>query len=392
MAHLVWNRSESAAVPLERLDRLLAPLGGMESVVRPGDTVLIKPNFVAPFPHAVTAFDILSAIINMVRNCGGKPIIGESSGFEFETETTFNILGAYSFARRHKVPLINFDRTEFATVALGHGINQKVRIPRLVLEADRLINVPKLKRHSLTKATVGVKNLFGLLSRKSRRKIHAWGLEKTIHALGERISCDLVVVDGSVVTTRAVFGEQTRLNLITASKSVHAVDVFCCQYLGLDYRDVEHIRRAVEMNPHRERFKVLEVLENCRLPEAAITFRSSDIPRWNDTAGKILHRRIYQLIYLIDIVYSRMNGGRSMIPSIHYYFGIRPFIRRAQCDACGKCAEVCPVNAIALPQRRIIRDRCMPVRCLKCLYVCPLDAIGIKGRDVDPSLMQQNTV
>ncbi len=388
MTLLVWEQNQDSAITHERLERLLEPLGGMDSIVRPGDRVLIKPNFVAPFFHAVTDLCLLSLIIGMIKDCGGKPILGESSGFEFGTESTFKILGIHEFALRHQIPLINFDHAEFETVVLSGGSGPRVNIPRVVGEVDRLINVPKLKRHSLTKATIGVKNLFGLLARESRRKVHSWGLEKAIYALGESIPSDLVIVDGSVVTARAVYGERQSLNLLVASKSVHATDIFCCQYLGLNYQDVQHLRRAVEKDNQRAQFKVLDVSKKSS-PAAAIPYTPvQDYNGHRDPPSKKIHRWGYQLMYFLDILYNRFRRDGSLIPTIHYYLGIRPFIKKSICDDCGQCVEVCPVSAIQLPERRICAKRCMPVRCLKCIPACPKNAIVVRGRDVDPTLAQ----
>lgn len=386
---IVYSIKSDESPVAERLASLLEPLGGMNGLIKPGDQVLIKPNLVAPFPHAVTDLDLLTGIVEQVRDCGGKPIIGESSGFEFDTETTFRILGINDLARRLDVKLINFDKEDFVSIKLAGLKGREVKIPKIVLEVDKFINIPKLKRHSLTKATIGIKNLFGLLDLDSRRRIHAFGLERGICALGQTIIPDLVVVDGSVVTTRAVYGKQTRLNLLAASKHITAMDVFCCQYLGLNWKDVKHIKLSVEKDRHCLPYELIDIsdanLDAIRTPQKKST---PGIGKWSDSFSKRIHRLIYQGLYFIDILYSRIRKNHSIIPVLHYYVGIRPVLNSQQCNGCGDCLPVCPVDAIFINERRIDARRCMPVRCLKCVTACPENAISVRGMNVDPALKQ----
>lgn len=387
MSLVVYSQCEVDPTDLKaHLLRMLGSLGHISHIIRPGDKVLIKPNFVAPFFHAVTSFDILEAIISIVKDYGGKPILGESSGFEFDTEKTFKILGVHDFAKKMKVPLINFDRTEFVSIELEKGFSKNVEIPRIVFESDLIINVPKLKRHNLTKATIGIKNLFGFLSLDSRRKIHVFGLEKSIHALSKAINIDLVVVDGSVITSRAVFGNRRRVNLIAVSRNIYATDMFCCPYLGLDYNDVEHIRLSLTENPENDQIDIIKIEDGGQKKKARFNPAAIGIAPSYDTFGKKLHQFMYRVVYLIDLVYSNMSRQDSLLPKIHYYFGIRPFIQKKQCNLCGKCIPICPVNAILLPERKIIGKSCMIVRCLKCIPACPENAISIKGRENDKSI------
>ena len=371
----------------QRLASLLEPLGGMAGLIKPGDQVLIKPNLVAPFPHAVTDLELLASVVEQVRDCGGKPVIGESSGFEFDTETTFRILGINELAQRLDVKLINFDKEEFVSLELAGLKRHKVKIPKVVLEVDKFINMPKLKRHSLTKATIGIKNLFGLLDLDSRRRIHAFGLERGICALGQTIIPDLVIVDGSVVTTRAVYGEQTRLNLLAASKRITSMDVFCCRYLGLTWEDVKHIRFSVDKDRDSLSFKTIDVSGAAtETTQAGQGDSVPDIGKWSDSLSKKVHRSVYQALYFTDILYSRLRKDHSIIPVLHYYFGIRPVLDKKKCNKCGDCLPVCPVDAIFIDERRIDAKRCMPVRCLECVSACPEKAISIRGRNVDPSM------
>lgn len=388
---VVYSIESSTNSTSKRLESLIEPLGGLVKLIKPGDRVLIKPNLVAPFPHAVTDLKLLTSLVEQIRDCGGKPLIGESSGFEFDTETTFKILGINDLARYLNVRMVNFDKEEFVPIKLDGAGGHEVKIPKIVLETDKLINIPKLKRHSLTKATIGIKNLFGLLDYNSRRQLHAFGLERGIFALGQTIIPDLVIVDGSVVTERAVYGKQTKLNFLAASRNITAMDVFCCQYLKLNWQDVKHIKLSIEQNPYSLEFDTINVSKkNETGNDTRQAYSTPFIQKWNDSLSKKIHRLSYQAIYLFDIIYNRVRKSHSIIPVLHYYFGIRPVLYSKRCNQCGHCLSVCPVDAILIHERRIDARLCMPVRCLECIPACPENAISVRGRNVDPSMIKTN--
>lgn len=87
------------------------------------------------------------------------------------------------------------------------------------------------------------------------------------------------------------------------------------------------------------------------------------VRKWNDSLSKKIHRLGYQAIYFFDIIYNRVRRHRSIVPVLHYYFGIRPVLYSKRCNQCGHCLSACPVNAILIQERRIDAGRCMPVRC-----------------------------
>lgn len=372
MAKVVSLKTQSEIPVKNNVRQILSALGGLQQIVRPGSSVLIKPNFVAPFPHAVTSFEILEAIVEEVKHCGGRPIIAESSGFEFDTETTFKVLGAYEFAGRNQVELINLDTCEFTSVKLKHPLLRELRLPKLLQQVDVIINVPKLKWHSLTNVTIGTKNLFGLIERESRRKIHALGLERGIFELGRIVKSDLVIVDGLIVTERAVYGKKRPLGLLVGGTDIYAVDMYCCQFLQVHYRDVKHIKLALEKGLAQEDYQVISLLR-----EASNNVSQASVLSKKVSIAKKLLRLSYRLMYLSDIPYAWVFKGKSLVPKVHFYLGVRPKLNRRKCTACGDCVPICPVHAIQMPERRIEASLCMQARCLKCIDVCPESAICI---------------
>ena len=347
------------------LQRLLSLLGGMERFVQPGSCVFIKPNFVAPFQNAVTSYALLSGVISRVRDAGGEPLVGESSGFEFDTEHTFKALGLYDFAAVHDVPLLNLDKEDFVRVPVENGPVRTLWIARPAMEADVLINLPRLKRHSLTRVTVGMKNLFGLLKRDSRRALHARGIEAGIVTLNRVIQPDLTIVDGLTTLSRAVYGRPEPSGVLVGSADLRALDPFCAGLLGVDFKSVPHVLQFAGHDPQ------YQLVGDTPAPRQRTDNDNTPLDR--------LYRLVFQGIYLADSAYAAFRPGHSLVPAVHYWLGIHPAIRSRDCTECGDCAEVCPADAIDVSGRRIIPSACMSLRCLRCVKACPERAIEVKG-------------
>jgi uncharacterized protein (DUF362 family)/ferredoxin len=348
------------------LRRIIDLLGGIEAFVRAGGHVFIKPNFVAPFPDAVTDLTLLATVVSIVRDAGGQPVIGESSGYEFSTEHTFSALGLNEFAAAQGVTLLNLDEGEFEQVALANRPTCALQIARPALEADVIINLPRLKRHSLTRVTLGMKNLMGLLRRDSRRLIHARDIEAGIVALNRIVQPTLTIVDGMTTLSRAVYGHTESREILVGGANLGTLDPFCAGLLGIDYKTVPHI---AQFAGDISRFDVVG-----DDPEPMYTTSGRE-----DKLSKQLYRLVFQSMYAADRLYAALRPGQSLIPMVHYWLGIRPAIRGKDCTQCGACVKVCPVSAIDVDQRRIMPRRCMTLRCLRCVKACPENAIEVKG-------------
>jgi uncharacterized protein (DUF362 family)/NAD-dependent dihydropyrimidine dehydrogenase PreA subunit len=344
----------------EKVLWVLEQLGGMKRFVKAGDLVLIKPNLVAPFSAATTDFKIIASVVQEIKQCKAIPILGESAGFEFDTEKTFQFLGIHHFAQDQGIKLLNLDNEKFITIPVTHRLLGKMEISKIALEADVIVNLPKLKNHSLTGVTIGMKNLIGFLSRNSRRRIHAFGLERGIIELNKIIQPALTIVDALSTLSRPVYGKKRELGAIIGGDDVVAVDRFCCQLLGIDWQKVGHLRSTISYE--------IEVIGDKVEPVTTINFK---FPKW-------LRLSSFKIMYLVDMVYTKLFPGQSLVPIIHFWLGMRPYIDSCRCNSCGECVSSCMMKAIDLTNKRIISERCMHLRCFKCIKACIRGAIKIK--------------
>ncbi|MBN1795970.1 MAG: DUF362 domain-containing protein [Sedimentisphaerales bacterium] len=363
---VAYIKGESDSVQV-KVKKALELLGGIERFVRAGKKVLLKPNFVAPFKKATTSFELIKAVVEEVRRCNAEAVIAESSGYEFDTELTFKTLGVYELGKELNVEVLNLDKLPYKKVAVKNGLIKEYLISDIVFKSDVIINLPRMKRHSLTDITLGVKNLFGFLSRQSRRLIHSVNLNRGIAQLCSMIKTDLTIVDASSILETAVYGNESRLGSIIASEDILAADRFCCELLDIDPDSIAHIKMAGDIGIGRGDYEIVgEQLETAGASEKSKSFK------------KMLRRLAYKLMFILETSSRVFVRRKSILPYFHYYFGIRPVIDKRLCNSCGACRDVCPVGAIDI-KKKTINNKCMHLRCLKCVDVCPVNAIKTKG-------------
>lgn len=342
------------------LEEFLAEVGGLAGRIAPGEKILIKPNFVAPFKGATTDLGIIDFFITKIREAGAIPVIGESSGFEFDTEATFEILGVRKFAEERKVELLNFEEKDYTRVALdGTGT---VEIANAALEARLIINLPILKGHDITRLTGAVKNLFGFLSRASRRHLHHHRLEKGIAALARRFRNTIHMVDARQALGSAVFSESLPLGYCLAGLDPFAIDHFGAKLLGINPDAVAYLKGVQTYTLVGDRPGEFSHLNN----------RSSLRERF--------HRIMYSTLYWFDEMKCAVLNGGSILPFMHWHFGMHPEIGDVNREELKQLSLLCPVGAIDGGKGRIIKERCFKVRCLKCYLESQPGKIVVKGR------------
>lgn len=340
---------------------LISNHNNLKDIIKAGDRVLIKPNMVAPFFKATTDLTLLNCMIDTILENDAVPIVAESSGFEFSTEETFKILKLDEICQKKGVELRNLDDEEFIEIESGNPYVPKYMLPKLLYEVDKIINMPRLKGHSLTKVTFSIKNLFGLLHRTTRRKIHATDLELGIRYLRKLVPVDFILVDGLWNLKNAVYSDSDYRGIIIGGNDMISVDICCCKIYGVDYKSIPHIYDP-EVNTQ------FTYKELSKITELETAEREDDWYRKQNIK--------YKMMYTIDLYASKWMK-KSLIPYFHYYGGIRPCIDKKKCSMCGKCEEMCPVHAIK--NKKISVEKCINIRCMRCYEGCPNNAIIMKG-------------
>jgi uncharacterized protein (DUF362 family) len=231
--------------------------GGLD--IRPGATVLLKPNVVHPSPSGsgtITDARVTEAVARLVleRN-PGRVIVGEGSsvGYDFpgrrDTMTCLEASGTAEVVRRLGLELVDLNRDERVQVhAEGAYVMPDFAVARTAWEAEFIVDLPVVKTHVRTGITCGLKNIKGVLPGDEKKRSHRMGLDRAIVDLNRVMRPHYTVVDAIV----GVQGTHTRpedrvpLGCIVAGADVVAVDAVCAAMMGFNVEQIHHLQLAAE--------------------------------------------------------------------------------------------------------------------------------------------------
>lgn len=355
--------------------RVIEHAGGMAAVLKNAKIAVLKPNFVAGRSSetgSTTSFALLKAVAEEVQACGAEAVLCETPGTEFDREATYTLLGVEKFCADNGIRIIRVDpegnKEEWMELRpTGARCLRRFRIPRFLQDAC-LINLPVLKTHVVSTMTLGMKNLMGLLPRPDRRAMHTFGIHQSIVDMNLGIKPGLTIVDGSIGQDGEgpLYGDKANLQVLVAGHNSLAVDIACCQLVGIHPWQVPHLKLALQQYGKPEWKKVGEdpgIIKQFRLPRQ-----------------HALYRFIFWLMFPLDYPYSWIaKRGQHFCTTLYGsgLVGTRPQIA-TNCTRCGICVETCPLpDVINLKTLKVNYQTCQ--RCLLCYDACPENAIRVKG-------------
>ena len=228
-------------------------LGGMDRFVRPGEVVVVKPNIgwdrtveLAANTHP----DVVKALTQMCLEAGARKvrIFDRTCNDERRCYTQSGIRSAIESIRSERVSLEYMDRRAYQELAISGGkAFDRWEFYMPVIEADRLINVPVAKHHSISRLTLGMKNLMGVIGGNRGRLHH--NIAESLSDLVTVIHSDLTVVDATrILTANGPQGgrleDVRRLDTLIASPDIVAADAYAATLFGLSPSEVPTIAAA----------------------------------------------------------------------------------------------------------------------------------------------------
>lgn len=341
------------------LENLLAPLGGIQTFIKPGQKVLIKPNMLAgkaPEKAVTTHPELVRQVIKIAQLAGGVVSVGDSPGIG-SAENVARKCGILDVIEETGAHFARFETS--VAIDSPTGTFHHLEVAEDILSADVIINLPKLKTHQMMGLTCAVKNMFGAVVGLRKPKLHLQaGTDKAFFALlllelCERLSPTLTIVDAVIGMEGdgPGSGEPVLIGALLAGTHPQAVDTAATELVGLRPQQVWTQQKAIDT---KRPFTTLAELEMI----------GESIDR--------LKPEKFRPAKTTDVNFGLKGGLKKFLKNAST---ARPEPVQNLCRLCNACVEHCPPEAMRIKDRRLIIDYERCIRCFCCQELCPHGAL-----------------
>lgn len=238
---LARNENQVAA-----LNGSLDAIGGISRFVKSGERVTIKPNIGwdrSPAQAANTSPVLVGEMVRLCLSAGASQVIVTDVTCN-EARRCFVRSGIRDAAEKAGAKVILPIKDDYVEADLGGEVLTQWPVLKHFLETDRLINMPIAKQHSLTRCTVGMKNLFGIIGGR-RNQLHQ-RIDQSIVDLASFCKPTLTVVDATRVLLRGgpqggSLDDVAIENSVICATDQVAADSRAVEFLGVTGAEVSHI-------------------------------------------------------------------------------------------------------------------------------------------------------
>jgi uncharacterized protein (DUF362 family) len=238
--------------PRQLVRRAIQELGGIRRFIAPGDVVVIKPNIAfdrTPAQAANTNPEVVAEMVRLCREAGAKNVIVTDVSIN-EPRRCFERSGIAEAARAEGAQIILPEERRFREVDLRGDVLGSWPVLEPFLAADKMINIPVAKHHSLTGASLGMKNWYGILGGQ-RPRLHQ-RIHESLVDLADFMRPTLTIIDAYRVLLRNgptggnLEDVALRKTLIAGTDPV-ALDAYTAKaYWDLDSERLRYLKLATE--------------------------------------------------------------------------------------------------------------------------------------------------
>jgi uncharacterized protein (DUF362 family)/Pyruvate/2-oxoacid:ferredoxin oxidoreductase delta subunit len=346
----------------EAVDKCLQLIGGLDGIIKRGDTVFVKINHLSPASPAergiVTHPVFLQAILELLKKSGVNITVGDD--IDSDARDGFSVSGIRQICQAAGVKLINLREAGFKETKCNGVLLDKAYLSRVALDADVIVNLPRLKTHSFAVFTGGIKNMFGTIPTGHRRKFHYEfrrneDFSQMLTDVFSVIKPNLTVMDGIMAMEGEgpASGSLRKLGIVLASQDTVALDTIASRIIGLEPFDVLTTKYAYEKGlgiGDPQHIEVIgETIENVATSDFKLPLGKSGV--------------------LVNKVPSLLSGFLLNQTTV------KPVVMERLCTGCSECERICPAAAISVAGEKATISQNICISCMCCHEVCRFNAI-----------------
>jgi len=344
-------------------------LGGISKYVKKGDKVVIKPNLIMmkkPEFCATTHPYVLKAVLMLLKELGADVTIAESPGGLYKEkilDATYTVCGIKKVAEEMGVKL-NYDLSYENVTFEVNGNKRNAEIIKPILDADVIINLPKLKTHVMSNYTGGVKNLYGTVPGITKANYHFKYSDKGeffsfVTDLTSYLKPMLTIMDAVDIMEGdgPTNGTPRHLGLILASENPFNVDLAGHSLIGFKEDDIHTSRLGREYGFQPDNVDDLNVI--------GVNYKDYIIM---DIKKPNVHTSTFD-----------EKIPKFLRKPLKKYLTPYPKFLKNRCVKCGSCVTVCPASTLKIGEKTpefIDKSKC--IRCYCCHEMCPKDAVHLR--------------
>ena len=219
-----------------------------QEALEPWDTVLVKVNLLTSdtYETGITTDPIVvEAILSRVMDLGKRAVVVETEGGTTSPDTAVVETGMMEVIDRLGAEYVNMRK-------LPEKVTLKVENPRAIdsFEVARIttesaiISAASMKTLHHTGITMGLKNMFGMLTTRRKFGYHPYGMNEVIHDICKTLPPTLTVIDGfyGKEGRGAWQGNPVKMDTIIASSDPVAADATGARVIGIDPETISHVK------------------------------------------------------------------------------------------------------------------------------------------------------
>jgi uncharacterized protein (DUF362 family) len=251
--------------PAKNVEAAVARMGGMGLFVTKGDLVVIKPNVGwdrRPEQAANTDPQVVAALVRLCVAAGAARVMVTDHPVN-DADRCFTRSGILDAARQAGGTVVQPAQSRYHMVKIPGKLGRWPVLEPFVV-ATKIINVPVVKRHSLTRATLGMKNWYGILG--GQRDLLHQRIDDSVAELAALMRPTLTVMDATRILVRngptgGSLADVKRTDTVAVSLDPVAVDAWAVALLEVDPQALAWLRLGQEKKLGTVDFRSLSPIE-----------------------------------------------------------------------------------------------------------------------------------